>query len=825
MRKISLIPVTLALLAVSFFGQGNGDFWGIKTAFGYGSGAGSIATVSSTVYTVDDNDATISNVPVGTTKVTFLANLTEDEATQTWNSDQIANPVVTGNKLVVTAENSDTWTYTITVNPPAPTITSVATDSRINNAEKAAIHVIGTAQANSLVSVSLSDGTNIKTGTQQLSGGATAYDITIDGTTATALADGNITVSVTATNSLGGTSLAATTTATKDIVAPTVTKLGNNTADVTIATSGTATITFNETLSAGGKAAVEGALSANADRVITYGWVGGVLTITGNAGGVTTFATDVVATATDLAGNAADLLIVDSVVSSTKLGDDSADVTIAAGATPTITFSQPLSVASKTAVQNALLNGADKVITFAWNGANTVLTITGHATDVTTFANDVVASVSGTTGNANSVLLVDSSIAANQIQPNGTTGNVAVDNTTPEVVVTDPALEVNATIAAGTTAPEIDVSSFINNGTGTLPAINIVSNNASNVNVEIPASTTVTSADATWNGVIAAPTNTTVAIPSADETLSATSAIQIGFTGAKLSFDKAVRILVPGQAGKRAGYVRTGITFTEITTTCTNDTQATNDLLPADGDCKISVGSDLVIWTKHFTTFASFVAVTGSGGSTGGGGGGTASNPFTTTSGLSIIINGGDQRTLARTVTLTLNGGSNAKKMAITNGDSFVGSFQEDYASTKEWTLSEGEAMKNVCVKFYDVNGYYSNVICDSIAYGANVVIPASQQISTSRHIAAIDNLLYFTYGQIDPKIQQLQLELKKAGFMDQSVVLSNRYGEKTREAVQKYQQSLSSTSTTLSKPLSEMTREELIRLLLILIIQKYGIH
>jgi peptidoglycan hydrolase-like protein with peptidoglycan-binding domain len=73
--------------------------------------------------------------------------------------------------------------------------------------------------------------------------------------------------------------------------------------------------------------------------------------------------------------------------------------------------------------------------------------------------------------------------------------------------------------------------------------------------------------------------------------------------------------------------------------------------------------------------------------------------------------------------------------------------------------------------------------------------------------------------------IQQLQLELKKAGFMDQSVVLSSRYGEKTREAVQKYQQSLSSTSTTLSKPLSEMTREELIRLLLILIIQKYGIH
>jgi hypothetical protein len=89
-------------------------------------------------------------------------------------------------------------------------------------------------------------------------------------------------------------------------------------------------------------------------------------------------------------------------------------------------------------------------------------------------------------------------------------------------------------------------------------------------------------------------------------------AIEVGFSGAKLSFDKAVRILLPGQAGKRVGYIRTGINFTEITTICSGDSQAIGNNLGHDGDCKINAnnGLDLIIWTKHFTSFASFTATT-----------------------------------------------------------------------------------------------------------------------------------------------------------------------------------------------------------------------
>ncbi|PJB48593.1 hypothetical protein CO104_01065, partial [Candidatus Collierbacteria bacterium CG_4_9_14_3_um_filter_43_16] len=90
----------------------------------------------------------------------------------------------------------------------------------------------------------------------------------------------------------------------------------------------------------------------------------------------------------------------------------------------------------------------------------------------------------------------------------------------------------------------------------------------------------------------------------------------------KLSFDNAVRILLPGQAGKRAGYSRPGTDFTEITSICTADTQEAGDALVADGECKIDVGSDLVIWTKHFTKFASYTQTTNDNNSSSGGGDG-----------------------------------------------------------------------------------------------------------------------------------------------------------------------------------------------------------
>ncbi|MDO8649926.1 MAG: hypothetical protein Q7K33_01280, partial [Candidatus Berkelbacteria bacterium] len=99
--------------------------------------ASAITTITSVTYTV--GATTIANVPFGTSKTTFLAALTKGETNQTWNSTSIADPVVTGNTLVVTAQDQTTIvTYTVTVVAPppdntAPIITAFTIPSAGNN--------------------------------------------------------------------------------------------------------------------------------------------------------------------------------------------------------------------------------------------------------------------------------------------------------------------------------------------------------------------------------------------------------------------------------------------------------------------------------------------------------------------------------------------------------------------------------------------------------------------------------------------------------------------------------------------------------------------
>ena len=92
--------------------------------------------------------------------------------------------------------------------PAIPVITSVAENNQISYEERNAIHVIGLAEANSLVTVTLGDGTNTKSGTQQLGDNNINFDVVIDGTTAlpAALLDGTINISVTSSDKAGNTS-------------------------------------------------------------------------------------------------------------------------------------------------------------------------------------------------------------------------------------------------------------------------------------------------------------------------------------------------------------------------------------------------------------------------------------------------------------------------------------------------------------------------------------------------------------------------------------------------------------------------------------------
>lgn len=102
------------------------------------------------------------------------------------------------------------------------------------------------------------------------------------------------------------------------------------------------------------------------------------------------------------------------------------------------------------------------------------------------------------------------------------------------------------------------------------------------------------------------------------------------------------------------------------------------------------------------------------------GGGGlppAAYNPPTPPAeGFSVVINNGTLETDSREVTLTLVGGSDTARMAISNFSDFRYAVQEPYQTTKTWVLIAGEDLKTVYVKFYTSWGQSSEVVSDTIS-------------------------------------------------------------------------------------------------------------
>jgi hypothetical protein len=152
-----------------------------------------------------------------------------------------------------------------------------------------------------------------------------------------------------------------------------------------------------------------------------------------------------------------------------------------------------------------------------------------------------------------------------------------------------------------------------------------VSSNGVTVTSAIPSGTTVTG-NSSWDGTISAPTATTKTVTISGYNTTVTSAIAIGSSDSDLTFDKAVKLTFSNQAGKHVGWYNQANVFTEITDICDLDANTTtinggNPFIDG-GSCKMDVGSDLVVYTKHFSTFVTYTQTKISN----GGGGGSASN-------------------------------------------------------------------------------------------------------------------------------------------------------------------------------------------------------
>ncbi len=84
-----------------------------------------------------------------------------------------------------------------------------------------------------------------------------------------------------------------------------------------------------------------------------------------------------------------------------------------------------------------------------------------------------------------------------------------------------------------------------------------------------------------------------------------------------------------------------------------------------------------------------------------------------------ITINNGEATTTTTTVTLSVYSydSNGVGQMIISNNPDFSGALWEAYATTKDWTLTQGSGTKTVYIKFRDTLGRESTVYSDTIAY------------------------------------------------------------------------------------------------------------
>lgn len=143
-----------------------------------------------------------------------------------------------------------------------------------------------------------------------------------------------------------------------------------------------------------------------------------------------------------------------------------------------------------------------------------------------------------------------------------------------------------------------------------LPQMNIT---GAGTHFGIAGGSTIKSASgSTWDGVLKLPQIKMV--PSVSVAGNISRIIEIGSNDAPLTLDKAARLFIPSKAGMEVSYIQNGKIF-PISHVMSEDTQDAGDALPSAGDGKINVGSDLVIWTKHFTEFVIYSPLSPSAGS------------------------------------------------------------------------------------------------------------------------------------------------------------------------------------------------------------------
>jgi hypothetical protein len=115
----------------------------------------------------------------------------------------------------------------------------------------------------------------------------------------------------------------------------------------------------------------------------------------------------------------------------------------------------------------------------------------------------------------------------------------------------------------------------------------------------------------------------------------------------------------------------------------------------------------------------------------------------------SIAISGGAQYTQGTTINLVLSatdtGGGTVQQMLIGNDAGFTGNSWEPYATTRVWTLTTGDALKTIYVRYKDTSsnpsGIYSvTITLDTVNPSFTTVTPANNTTNVSRTSTVVFN-------------------------------------------------------------------------------------
>lgn len=114
-----------------------------------------------------------------------------------------------------------------------------------------------------------------------------------------------------------------------------------------------------------------------------------------------------------------------------------------------------------------------------------------------------------------------------------------------------------------------------------------------------------------WNGELLFSNNVTinnrVIPPVADRGVSISRIIKIGSDYSRLNFSIPVRLVFKGETDKLVGFSENSVEFTYISEQCESENNFSNAI--SNGECYYDDGNNLIIWTTHFTEFATFNSV------------------------------------------------------------------------------------------------------------------------------------------------------------------------------------------------------------------------